>query len=238
MEVGEMRAGRRDPFCLVICAAAAVAVALGFLAAAGGVPAPEASGEPLVQVVRSAKQFPNRVTEGRVSLGYPDGLWVIAEMEPRTSNMLGREVTGSQKVVGDDNFSHGFYVGEFTGTGFDDLRGYTEKAQEEARRTADALEERLRDPETPDAEAAMWSSFLESLRKRVYLEPQLVVLDGRRGLIWDIVVPYENDGFVTRVYFAEVGGDTVGFVYCGFYQHEYDADPAFWDDILASLEVR
>ena len=57
-------------------------------------------------------------------------------------------------------------------------------------------------------------------------------------MIWDTVVPYENDGFVTRSYFAEIDGDTVGFVYCGFYQHEYDSDPAFWDDILASLEVR
>lgn len=235
-EAGEGRGTRRDPFRLVICAA--VAVSLGLLAAAGGVPAPEPSGEPLVQVVKSAKQFPNRVTEGRASLGYPDGLWVIAEMEPGTSNMMGREITGSQKVVGDDNFSHGFYVGEFTGMSFDDLRGYTEKAQEEARKAADALEERLRDPKTSDAQAAMWSSFLENLRKRVYLEPQLVVLDGCRGLIWDTVVPYENDGFVTRSYFAEIDGDTVGFVYCGFYQHEYDADPAFWDDILASLEVR
>ncbi len=41
--------------------------------------------------------------------------------------MMGREITGSQKVVGDDNFSHEFYVGEFTGMSFDDLRGYTEK---------------------------------------------------------------------------------------------------------------
>lgn len=237
-EVGEERAIRRDPFCLVICAAAAIAVALGLLAAAGGVPAPEPSGEPLVQVVRSAKQFPNRVTEGRVTLGYPDGMWLIAEMEPGTSNMLGREIAGSQKVVGDDNFSHGFYVGEFTGTSFDDLRGYTEKAQEEARKAADALEERLSDPKTSDAEAAMWSSFLEGLRKRVYLEPQLVVLDGCGGLIWDTVVPYENDAFITRFCFVEVDGSTVGFAYCGFYQHEYDADPSFWDDILASLEVR
>ena len=168
-EAGEGRGTRRDPFRLVICAA--VAVSLGLLAAAGGVPAPEPSGEPLVQVVKSAKQFPNRVTEGRASLGYPDGMWVIAEMEPGTSNMMGREIAGSQKVVGDDNFSHGFYVGEFTGMSFDDLRGYTKKAQEEARKAADALEERLRDPKTPDAQAAMWSSFLENLRKRIYLEP-------------------------------------------------------------------
>ena len=51
-------------------------------------------------------------------------------------------------------------------------------------------------------------------------------------------MPFEGGRAVTRINFIEVDGSTVGIVYCGFYQHEYDADPAFWDDILASLEVR
>lgn len=234
---GETRAVPAGFSRLAVCVLVLLALGGNFLLA-GCASAPMPEGSPIIRVIDPAKDFPNRVTVGRVSLGYPDDLWVIAEMEPGTSNMLGKEISGSQKVVGDDNFSHGFYVGEFTGANFDDLRGFTEGAQEEARRAADELEERLGDPQASDAEVAMWSSFLEGFRKRVYLEPQLVVLDRSRGLIWDIVVPYENDAFITRFYFVEVDGDTVGFAYCGFYQHEYDAEPAYWDDIFASIEVR
>ena len=73
MEVGEVRASRRDPFRLVICAAVAVAVALGLLAAAGGVPAPEAAGEPLVQVVGVRSSFPT----GWKRAAYPWGILTV-----------------------------------------------------------------------------------------------------------------------------------------------------------------
>lgn len=234
-EAGEGRGTRRDPFRLVICAAAAVAVALGLLAAAGGVPAPEASGEPLVQVVRSAKQFPNRVEAGRVSLGYPDGMWVILEPEPDETNVLGKLLTVTQALVGDDDFSHGFAVAECEGLSFEDVRELAETAQEQAPARAEMLEGKAAESESS---AQMYGGLASHYRNVVYDTPEPVVMNGRRGIVWGMVVPFEGGRAVTRINFIEVDGSTVGIVYCGFYQHEYDADPAFWDDILASLEVR
>ena len=160
---------------------------------------------------------------------------MILEPEPAETNVLGKPLTATQALVGDDDFSHGFAVAECKGLSFEDVWEFAETAQELALARAELLENKAAESE---ASSQMFGGMARHYRNVVYDDPELVVLDGRRGIVWGMVVPNEGVRAVTRIYVVEVDESTIGAAYCGFYQHEYDADPAFWDDILASLEVR
>lgn len=196
---------------------------------------PSTENPPLVHVVDGAVNFPHKVTVGRTSLGYPDTLWEIDELEPRTTDLFGKEVAVSQTLVGDDDFSHGFLLGEISGIAFDDLLGYAEKAQEQAPARAAMLEEKARESEST---AQIFGGLAEHYRNVVYSGPEPIVLNGSRAFVFSESSAREGATGISKMYFVEAGRDTVGFAVCGYHDYEYDADPAFWDDIFASLEVR
>ena len=234
----DARYGRavRPGFVRAACCALALSTLAGCLLATGCSSAPSSTeNPPLVQVVDGAVDFPHRVTVGRVSLGYPDTLWVIDESEPRTTDLFGKEVAVSQALVGDDDFSHGFTVGEVSGIAFDDLLGYAEQAQEQAPERAAMLEEKAKESEQS---AQMFGGLAEHYRNVVYSGPESIMLNGRRAFVFGESSAREGATGISRMYFVEVDRDTVGFVLCGYHDYEYDADPAFWDDVLASLVVR
>lgn len=226
------KAGRGGAVRAVLCAASLCL--FGGLLATTGCAEPKPHDEPIVHVVKGAKDFPCRLEVGRVSLGYPETLWVIDELEPQETNALGNQVTATTALVGDNDFSHGFFVGEVVGMGFDEMREFAETAQEQAPARAAALEEKARESEVS---AQMFGGMAEHFRHVVYRDPQFVVVDGHRGMRFDVTSDREGAG-VSRMCLVEIDDNAIGFVMCGFSWPEYDADPAFWDDIFASLEVR
>lgn len=234
----DARCGRavRPGFVRAACCALALSTLAGCLLATGCSSAPSSTeNPPLVQVVDGAVDFPRKVTVGRVSLGYPDTLWVIDELEPRTTDLLDKKVAVSQTLVGDDDFSHGFLVGEISGIAFDDLLGYAEQAQEQAPARVAVLEEKAKESEQS---AQMFGGLAEHYRNVVYSGPDPIVLNGCRAFVFGESSAREGATGVSKMCFVEVDRDVVGFVVCGYHDYEYDADPAFWDDIFASLEVR
>lgn len=231
---GETRAVPAGFSRLAVCVLVLLALGGNFLLA-GCASAPMPEGSPIIRVIDSAKDFPNRVTAGRVSLGYPDDLWVIFQGNTYSTQVFDKEVESVMTLVGDEDFSHGFTVGESTGMTFDEVLRHAETAQEEAPQRAALLEEKAKESEMA---AQMFSGLADHYRNVVYREPELAALDGHRALIWGMSVTKEGVAGITRLCLVEVDQNTLGFVMCGYRDCEYNADPAFWDDIFSSLEVR
>ena len=183
-----------------------------------------------------ATAFPNSVSVGPVSAGYPDGMTVAGELEPtQETEPYGVEYVQSGVIFGDpDDYAKRFTLLLCEGLSLDEVGAYAQVAQQQARERVAALEE------AAESSELMGESFANaaSVAARVeYDEPEAVSIDGRDGLTWVSRVPGDDDVAVTEMRFVAVDDDTVGVLMVGYQQSAYDADPSYYDDVMATLSV-
>lgn len=190
------------------------------------------------RVVNDSSGYENVVELGPLTARYADDMVVVRRYEPRESVLFGDgpAYTDTTVIFGDpDDYRLRFNLILCEGMGLADVEGYTAVAEQQARDRVAALEEAAKSSEhlgQSFENAAILNSRIE------YAEPERVVINGSDGLIWYSTVPGDGDSFVNMMYIVEVDDDTVGVILAGYYQSEYEKDPAFWDNVFCTLRVK
>lgn len=194
-----------------------------------------------VREIKDRSGYENVVELGPISARYADGMVVVRQYEPRESSASGDgpdydHYTDTTVIFGDpDDYRLRFNLILCEGVGLDDVEAYAAVAEQQARDRVAALEEAAETSEhlgQSFENAAILSSRIE------YAEPERVVINGSDGLVWYSTVPGDGNSFVNMTHIVEVDDDTIGVILAGYFQSEYERDPASWDDVLCTLSVK
>lgn len=164
------------------------------------------------------QDFPNTITVGPVSMGYPDEFSVFGEnrngpilpegMDLMTSTLMNKDMTVSFTVS---------QVTDPNGGGLDAIQAKYEEA-------------RNRNPDDMDE---MQRMMLEATKNAVRLDPERFKLNGHDALVYGI----DLNNSMMREYYVEIDGQVVAAVQLALPKAVYDADPEYYDGIIASLVV-